>query len=72
MDSNSLKGTAKATGVITGLSYDPQAEPSECWIATIGEAFRGAGLTPEVALDSALRMMEDRESRTRRVAAATR
>jgi hypothetical protein len=64
MDFHILSGVGRTTGLSAGLAYDPDAVPSECWVVTIGGRIRGLGMTPEGALDAALREVTTEDLRT--------
>jgi hypothetical protein len=49
-----LKTIAHDRELAVGLVYDPDAEPSECWVASIGLSALGAGGYPSSALGHAL------------------
>ena len=67
MNTSTLMGTAQVAGLVTSLVFDPQAEPSDSWLVTVGDKARGAGPTPEIALDLALRMLGPKDVYLKRV-----
>lgn len=50
----SLETIAHSHGLAVGLVYDPDAEASERWVATIGLDATGAGAYPFAAIGAAL------------------
>jgi hypothetical protein len=54
MDTQKMVAATQYHRLAVGLVYDPSAEPSERWIATIGLDIITAGSTAEDALDNAL------------------
>ncbi len=57
MNSSIVMSTAQIAGLVTTVAFDPSAAPMESWCVTVGEKGQGRGPTPELALDTALRML---------------
>ncbi len=72
MNSGLLMGTAQVAGLVSCVCFDPNAEPSESWVVRVGENARGAGPTPEIALDGALRMLKESDLRLKQVTVTAR
>ena len=49
-----MRGVAEELGLAVGLTFDPGAEPSERWVASVGLNAYGAGSTAVEAVNSAL------------------
>ncbi len=72
MNSILLMGTAQVAGLASSVAFDPNAEPSESWVVRVGESARGAGPTPEIALDGARRMLKASDVRLKQVTITAR
>ncbi len=72
MNSSIVMSTAQVAGLVTTVAYDPSAVPMECWCVTVGEKGEGRGPTPELALDTALRMLGPKDVFLRRIAVTAR
>ncbi len=72
MNSSIVRGTAQVAGLVTTVAFDPGAEPMESWCVTVGDKGEGRGPTPELALDTALRMLGPKDVFLRRVAVTAR
>jgi hypothetical protein len=49
-----VRQIAERRGLAVGLVYDPDAEASECWVASVGLDAFGAGGYPSAAIGAAL------------------
>ncbi len=72
MNSSIVMSTAQVAGLVTTIAYDPSAEPMDSWSVTVGEKGIGRGPTPELALDTALRMLGPKDVQLRRVVVTAR
>lgn len=54
METTMLETVARQTSLAVGLTFDPDADENEQWIACVGLDAQGAGRTPYLALKAAL------------------